>query len=316
MNKFGPNMGIDSRNMTQAQQAALSHQMHQFMSNFNGSTGQQNGNMPPGANAAQLHRFQQMNNRQMANQMMNSMKPNMKTTNMRYPPGAQANNIPTNPPSLNPVALQQKHLAAQLQQAQQQMQQHQQTQQTSSGSSNSSVAKWHTPQQKQTNLVGVNSLNLLGMSSPPNPLFPENFKIPLKSPDTLRQNSNSNGTTTTTSSTSSTGSFPLPNVSSTNPKTPSPLSQQQSNQQKDLDSIDSVCTESVNDLLATIAKLDSNGVQVLPEGRNKATSPQVHSSTDNIDPNNSITISDKNSQPKDDPNEGKLRTQTIIIIVY
>lgn len=32
--------------------------------------------------------------------------------------------------------------------------------------------------------------------------------------------------------------------------------------------------------MATIAKLDSNGVQVLPEGRSKATSPQVHSSTD------------------------------------
>lgn len=32
--------------------------------------------------------------------------------------------------------------------------------------------------------------------------------------------------------------------------------------------------------MATIAKLDSNGVQVLPEGRNKTTSPQVHSSTD------------------------------------
>lgn len=44
--------------------------------------------------------------------------------------------------------------------------------------------------------------------------------------------------------------------------------------------------------MATIAKLDSNGVQVLPEGRGKTTSPQVHSSTDlshppdgNISPN-------------------------------
>lgn len=32
--------------------------------------------------------------------------------------------------------------------------------------------------------------------------------------------------------------------------------------------------------MATIAKLDSNGVQVLPESRTKTTSPQVHSSTD------------------------------------
>lgn len=38
--------------------------------------------------------------------------------------------------------------------------------------------------------------------------------------------------------------------------------------------------DSINDLIATIAKLDSNGVQVLPEGRTKTTSPQVHSSTD------------------------------------
>lgn len=38
--------------------------------------------------------------------------------------------------------------------------------------------------------------------------------------------------------------------------------------------------DSINDLMATIAKLDSNGVQVLPEGRTKTTSPQVHSSTD------------------------------------
>ena len=37
--------------------------------------------------------------------------------------------------------------------------------------------------------------------------------------------------------------------------------------------------DSINDLMATIAKLDSNGVQVLPEGRNKTNSPQVHSSS-------------------------------------
>lgn len=44
--------------------------------------------------------------------------------------------------------------------------------------------------------------------------------------------------------------------------------------------IDKVRDDSINDLMATIAKLDSNGVQVLPEGRTKTTSPQVHSSTD------------------------------------
>lgn len=75
-------------------------------------------------------------------------------------------------------------------------------------------------------------------------------------------------------------SAPTPNqanVSSTIPKTPSPSVNDSS---KDSDSIDKLCAESMNDLMVTIAKLDSNGVQVLPEGRTKTTSPLVHSSTD------------------------------------
>lgn len=67
------------------------------------------------------------------------------------------------------------------------------------------------------------------------------------------------------------------NVSSTIPKTPSPSVNEST---KDSDSIDKMCAESMNDLMVTIAKLDSNGVQVLPEGRTKTTSPLVHSSTD------------------------------------
>lgn len=74
--------------------------------------------------------------------------------------------------------------------------------------------------------------------------------------------------------------------------------------------------------MATIAKLDSNGVQVLPESRTKTTSPQVHSSTDiqsgslsvNDGKSNLESLTkyhsinplpfyvDKNAQ-KDDPNE-------------
>lgn len=69
----------------------------------------------------------------------------------------------------------------------------------------------------------------------------------------------------------------MPNVSSTIPKTPSPSVAEST---KDSDSIDKMCAESMNDLMVTIAKLDSNGVQVLPEGRTKTTSPLVHSSTD------------------------------------
>lgn len=96
------------------------------------------------------------------------------------------------------------------------------------------------------------------------------------------------------------GQMVAANVTSTNPKTPSPSTNDVSdafqifnisdciykfcyilqNAKDFTDSIDKACEESVNDLMATIAKLDSNGVQVLPEGRGKTTSPQVHSSTD------------------------------------
>lgn len=50
---------------------------------------------------------------------------------------------------------------------------------------------------------------------------------------------------------------------------------------KDSENIDKFCEEAVNDLMATIAKLDSIGVEVMPEVENeKGSSPQVHSSTD------------------------------------
>ncbi|XP_061380790.1 E3 ubiquitin-protein ligase TRIM33 isoform X1 [Danaus plexippus] len=67
-------------------------------------------------------------------------------------------------------------------------------------------------------------------------------------------------------------------VTSTNPKTPSP-----SLNGAGASELDKVCAESVQDLMATIAKLDSNGVQVVAEaaGAAGANSPAiVHSSTD------------------------------------
>lgn len=252
--------------------------------------------MPPGnpnvMNQTVMQRFQQMSNpRQMMSQMRPpSMQMNMKTTSMRFPQNQQQQAaMVTSQSNFNQANVQ----AQQQQQQQQQLAAQMQL-------TNSARANWHTPQQKQSNQSNNNS-SLMGMSmSPPatsnNNMFCDSFKIPLRSPDNLRnQTAATNG-----SSSSILGSFPLPNVSSTNPKTPSPS---QKDQQKDLDSIDSVCTDSVNDLLATIAKLDSNGVQVLPEGRNKATSPQVHSSTTDAMDHNSSMGSDKNNQPKDDPNE-------------
>lgn len=300
-------MTLDARNITAQQQAAMQVQVQQqmrntFMNNASAHfSGNNNGNQMPSGNpnvmnpsAVHLQRFQQMSNpRQMMSQMRppNHMPANMKTTGMRFPSAQQQQG--------GMVSSQSNFNQANVQAQQAQQQQHQQIaaqmQLTSGG-----MAKWHTPQQKQSNHSNNNS-SMMGMSmSPPatsnNNPFCDAFKIPLRSPETMRNPTvATNGTTSNNLS-----SFPLPNVSSTNPKTPSPS---QKDQQKDLDSIDSVCTDSVNDLLATIAKLDSNGVQVLPEGRNKATSPQVHSSTTDAMDHNSSMGSDKNSQPKDDPNE-------------
>jgi tripartite motif-containing protein 33 len=213
----------------------------------------------------------------------------MKNTSMRFPHNA-------NPAAVAVAAAQasfNQSSAAQLAQMQQ-----------------SSGAKWHTPQQKQASSHSNNLSAMMGMSmSPPATNFiNDSFKIPLRSPDTLRNNNNINNNQNHQSSSNTNGQnstsfpIPLPNVTSSAPKTPSPSNQK--DPQKEIDSIDMVCNESVVDLLATIAKLDSNGVQVVPEGRNKATSPQVHSSTsDSLDPN-SISLNDKSlNQSKDDPNE-------------
>jgi tripartite motif-containing protein 33 len=303
MNNFPAGMaGMDGRGMTTQQQAAAMQQMRNSYMNSQGghfppggssnNNQNQNGQMPSNANvmnnAAAMQRYQQIQSsrQQMLNQQMNQMRsapqnmmggPNMKNTSMRFPPGA------------NPAAV-----AASYNQSSAQAQIAAQMQAASSG------AKWHTPQQKQVS-SNHNNLAMMGMSmSPPaNNFINDSFKIPLRSPDTLRNNQNQ-GTSNTNGQSSTSFPIPLPNVTSSAPKTPSPS---QKDPQKDIDSIDMVCKDSVDDLLLTIQKLDSNGVQVVPEGR-KVTSPQVHSSTsDSLDPN-SISLSDKNlNQSKDDPNE-------------
>lgn len=299
MGNFGPNMTGMERNMTTQQVAAMQQMRNSYMNNQNaagpfGGNSNQNGQMnsPNVMNsAAAMQRYQQMQNsrQQMINQMRNSS--NLMGSNMKNTPGL---NFPSNQqPNLPPAQANFNQNNARAAQQAAQIAQMQANNPGGSGNA-SGGAKWHTPQQKQASNHNSN-LNMMGMSmSPPvNNFINDSFKIPLRSPDTLR----------TQNSSSSNGSFPipLPNVTSSNPKTPSPS---QKDTQKDLsDSIDMVCNESVVDLLATIAKLDSNGVQVVPEGgRCKATSPQVHSSTDAID-QSSINLSDKSNQPKDDPNE-------------
>lgn len=310
MGNFGPGGmgGMDGRGMTSQQQAAAMQQMQRSYMNSQaghygpggagGSGNNQNGQIPTNANvmnsAAAMQRYQQMqNSRQMLNQMRNAPQnmmggSNMKNNTMRFSHGG------------NPSAVVAAAAAANFNPSSAAQQLAQQMQQSSGGGGG---AKWHTPQQKQATNHSNNLSAMMGMSmSPPaNNFINDSFKIPLRSPDTLRNNQNNQSSSTSNGQNASSFPIPLPNVTSSAPKTPSPS---QKDPQKEIDSIDMVCNESVVDLLATIAKLDSNGVQVVPEGRNKATSPQVHSSTsDSLDPN-SINLNDKSlNQSKDDPNE-------------
>nr|XP_022912734.1 transcription intermediary factor 1-alpha isoform X2 [Onthophagus taurus] len=140
--------------------------------------------------------------------------------------------------------------------------------------------KWHIPQQ-DPNLLGANR-----NSNNPNqnqPFVNDNFKI------TLKPQNSSDGRC-------------LQSVSSTIPKTPSP-----NNVQGNVESsMDKLCAESVNDLMATIAKLDSNGVQVLAENRPKTGgSPHVDSSTGDLTapPAGKVKSEAMDIIGKDDPNE-------------
>ncbi|KAL5288962.1 TRIM24 family protein [Megaselia abdita] len=140
-----------------------------------------------------------------------------------------------------------------------------------------SGAKWHIPQatQQLNGMANMNNQANFMKAGPMNRQI-DNYKISLKAHP---------GHPTTPNTI-------LPNVTSTNPKTPSPISKTS----KDFtEPMDRAREDSINDLMATIAKLDSNGVQVLPEGRNKTNSPLVHSSTSLDDV--------KGFDSKDDPNE-------------
>ncbi|XP_076767123.1 E3 ubiquitin-protein ligase TRIM33 isoform X1 [Xylocopa sonorina] len=96
-------------------------------------------------------------------------------------------------------------------------------------------------------------------------------------------------------------------VSSSVPKTPSPVPPGKSDETEK--SLDKFCQKSLNDLMLTIAKLDSNGIVVIPEAqRNQLDSAQVDSSTDEgMNPmTENSSDNSKNaaaSMAKDDPNE-------------
>ncbi|XP_012537842.2 E3 ubiquitin-protein ligase TRIM33 isoform X2 [Monomorium pharaonis] len=98
-------------------------------------------------------------------------------------------------------------------------------------------------------------------------------------------------------------------VSSSIPKTPSPVTTPGKPDDTEK-SLDKFCQKSLNDLMLTIAKLDSNGILVIPEAqRNQTDSAQVDSSTDE-DINSMAENTTDNSKSttasivmKDDPNE-------------
>ncbi|GBP83520.1 E3 ubiquitin-protein ligase TRIM33 [Eumeta japonica] len=90
-------------------------------------------------------------------------------------------------------------------------------------------------------------------------------------------------------------------VTSTNPKTPSPSLTGTLSADPTV-SLDKLCAESVQDLMATIAKLDSNGVQVLPETA-PAASPHVHSSTDDHPGKPANATATTGADGAGDPNE-------------
>ncbi|XP_076256147.1 E3 ubiquitin-protein ligase TRIM33-like isoform X2 [Rhynchophorus ferrugineus] len=140
-------------------------------------------------------------------------------------------------------------------------------------------AKWHTPQQT---INGPSNITNSNRSTVNLPTINDNFKITLRQQP--EQNKNNAPAT----------------VTSTIPKTPSPNHIQ--GHQETERSLDKFCEESVKDLMATIAKLDSNGVQVLAEGRQKGGSPHVDSSTGDTQPATKIK-SELMDTGKDDPNE-------------
>ncbi|XP_044735141.1 E3 ubiquitin-protein ligase TRIM33 isoform X2 [Chrysoperla carnea] len=160
---------------------------------------------------------------------------------------------------------QQQQPHVQQQQPHMQQMQQVQVQQTTGG------AQWHIPQQAMNGQAmnnqqyNSNDQNFQKNSLNNNAKPDDSFKITLKnltprpSPDTAAK----------------TGA-----VSSTIPKTPSPNTTHGGKHDDAERKLDKFCQDSVNDLMATIAKLDSNGVQVLAENRTKGGSPHVDSSTD------------------------------------
>lgn len=154
-------------------------------------------------------------------------------------------------------------------------------------------AKWHIPQ----NVSPCLPFYSRHQTTPPVPVpINDTYKITLRNqqanniannhthnnninhPSNVKYNANM---TTTNSESPQLQSSPSigHTVSSSVPKTPSPIPPGKPDETER--SLDKFCQKSLNDLMLTIAKLDSNGIVVIPEAqKNQMDSTQVDSSTD------------------------------------
>lgn len=141
------------------------------------------------------------------------------------------------------------------------------------------TARWHIPQNVNPCLPFYASRH---QSSTPSISVPnDTYKITLKNQQSNTSQKYSTQTTTASDNPpQSQNSISIGHtVSSSVSKTPSPVLPGKSDETEK--SLDKFCQKSLNDLMLTIAKLDSNGIVVIPEAqRNQLDSAQVDSSTD------------------------------------
>lgn len=154
---------------------------------------------------------------------------------------------------------------------------------TSPSMTNYPIHRWHIPQQTNPCLpYTLPRHQPVSYTSVPSN---DTYKITLKNQQTgnnqkYNTNVSANSCDNPPQSQNSTTVSLLHAVSSSIPKTPSPVTTPGKSDDTEK-SLDKFCQKSLNDLMLTIAKLDSNGILVIPEAqRNQIDSAQVDSSTD------------------------------------
>lgn len=148
-----------------------------------------------------------------------------------------------------------------------------------------STARWHIPQQMNPCLPFYTSSRhqqVTSINQTPVPIN-DTYKITLRNQQTSNNqkcSNNANASSCDNPSQSQNSSAVGHAVSSSVPKTPSPATTPGKSDETEK-SLDKFCQKSLNDLMLTIAKLDSNGIVVIPEAqRNQSDLAQVDSSTD------------------------------------